>query len=86
MAADLQAAVKARNPEVKAMREGWISFGSIKLAMPTHDGLLGLADHRRVASALCMVKAHAKPAHKQALCLDPQFHFAGRGGTQYHER
>lgn len=52
MAADLQAAVKARNPETKAMREGWISFGSIKLAMPTADGLLGLADHRRVAQAL----------------------------------
>jgi gamma-glutamyltranspeptidase len=52
MAADLQAAVKARNPETKAMREGWISFGSIKLAMPTPEGLLGLADHRRVAKAL----------------------------------
>ena len=54
MAADLQAAVKARNPETKAMREGWISFGSIKLAMPAGEGLLGLADHRRVAQALAL--------------------------------
>ena len=52
MAPELRAAVQARAPEARAMREGWISFGSIKLAMPTPDGLLGIADHRRVAEAL----------------------------------
>ena len=52
MAAELREAVQARAPEARAMREGWISFGSIKLAMPTPDGLLGIADHRRVAEAL----------------------------------
>ena len=52
MAPELQAAVKARAPELRAMREGWISFGSIKLAASTPDGLLGLADHRRVAEAI----------------------------------
>ncbi|HVA14770.1 MAG TPA: gamma-glutamyltransferase [Stellaceae bacterium] len=48
----LRAAVMARNPDTKAMREGWISFGSIKLAAHTADGLLGVADHRRAARAL----------------------------------
>ncbi len=52
MAAELREAVQARAPEARAMREGWISFGSIKLAMPTPDGLLGIADHRRVAEAV----------------------------------
>jgi gamma-glutamyltranspeptidase/glutathione hydrolase len=52
MAADLREAIQARAPETRAMREGWISFGSIKLAANTPDGLLGLADHRRVAEAL----------------------------------
>jgi gamma-glutamyltranspeptidase/glutathione hydrolase len=44
-------AVHAHAPEMRTMREGWISFGSIKLAANTPDGLLGLADHRRVAEA-----------------------------------
>lgn len=48
----LRAAIAEQNPEVKAMREGWISFGSIKLAAPTEEGYFGLADHRRVARAL----------------------------------
>jgi gamma-glutamyltranspeptidase len=52
MAPALRAAVEARAPETRAMREGWISFGSIKLAANTPDGLLGIADHRRVAEAL----------------------------------
>jgi gamma-glutamyltranspeptidase/glutathione hydrolase len=52
MPSDLQATVRSRNPEARAMREGWISFGSIKLVMPTQDGLLGIADHRRAAEAL----------------------------------
>jgi gamma-glutamyltranspeptidase len=51
MAPALREAVQARAPETRAMREGWISFGSIKLAANTPDGLLGLADHRRVAEA-----------------------------------
>jgi gamma-glutamyltranspeptidase / glutathione hydrolase len=46
MAPALREAVQAR-----AMREGWISFGSIKLAANTPDGLFGIADHRRVAQA-----------------------------------
>jgi gamma-glutamyltranspeptidase/glutathione hydrolase len=52
MPSDLQAALRSGNPEARAMREGWISFGSIKLAMPTQDCLLGVADHRRAAEAL----------------------------------
>jgi gamma-glutamyltranspeptidase/glutathione hydrolase len=51
MAPALRDAVQARAPETRAMREGWISFGSIKLAATTPDGLLGIADHRRVAEA-----------------------------------
>jgi gamma-glutamyltranspeptidase/glutathione hydrolase len=51
MALALCDAVRARVPEMRALREGWISFGSIKLAANTHDGLLGIADHRRVAEA-----------------------------------
>jgi gamma-glutamyltranspeptidase / glutathione hydrolase len=51
MAPALREAVQARAPEARAMREGWISFGSIKLAANTPDGLFGIADHRRVAQA-----------------------------------
>jgi gamma-glutamyltranspeptidase/glutathione hydrolase len=51
MAPALREAVQARAPETRAMREGWISFGSIKLAASTPDGLTGIADHRRVAEA-----------------------------------
>jgi len=47
----LREAVQARAPEARAVREGWISFGSIKLAANTPDGLFGIADHRRVAQA-----------------------------------
>jgi gamma-glutamyltranspeptidase / glutathione hydrolase len=52
MAESLRDAIRARMPETRAMREGWISFGSIKLAAVTPEGLLGLADHRRVAQTL----------------------------------
>lgn len=52
MAPALRDAVQARVPEARAMREGWISFGSIKLAANTPDGLLGIADHRRVAETI----------------------------------
>jgi gamma-glutamyltranspeptidase/glutathione hydrolase len=48
----LRAAVLARNPEAKVMRTGWISFGSIKLAMVSGDEFLGVADQRRCAAAL----------------------------------
>jgi gamma-glutamyltranspeptidase/glutathione hydrolase len=51
MSPALREAVQARAPEMRAMRKGWISFGSIKLAANTSDGLLGIADHRRVAAA-----------------------------------
>jgi len=46
----LQKAVLASDAEAKVMRTGWISFGSIKLAMVDGDGFIGLADHRRAAS------------------------------------
>lgn len=46
----LQKAVLATDAEAKVMRTGWISFGSIKLAMVEGDGFIGLADHRRAAS------------------------------------
>ncbi len=50
MEAGLRQAVLARNPEAKPMREGWISFGSIKLAMVDDGNYSGVADHRRVAT------------------------------------
>jgi gamma-glutamyltranspeptidase/glutathione hydrolase len=50
MAEPLRAAVAARRPEVKTMRAGWISFGSLKVAAVTADGLLGVADFRRAAT------------------------------------
>jgi gamma-glutamyltranspeptidase/glutathione hydrolase len=48
----LRRAVLARDPDAKAMREGWISFGSIKLAMVDGGNYLGVADHRRVATTV----------------------------------
>src|SRR5262249_10823633 len=48
----LREAMAAHNPELRVMREGWISFGSIKLAMVDGEGLRGVADHRRVATTL----------------------------------
>lgn len=50
MAPALQQAVLAKDAEAKVMKTGWISFGSIKLAMVDGDGFIGLADHRRAAS------------------------------------
>ena len=47
----LRAEVMAQFPETKAMRAGWISFGSLKLARKTADGLTALADRRRAAAA-----------------------------------
>ncbi len=39
-------------PEARAMRRGWISFGSIKAAMASAEGLSGVADSRRAATTL----------------------------------
>ena len=49
MPARLQAAAVAVGAQ--PMPAGWISFGSIKLAMPTGDGFAAYADDRRSASA-----------------------------------
>jgi len=38
-------------PEARPMPAGWISFGSIKLVKTEAAGLIGLADHRRCATA-----------------------------------
>jgi gamma-glutamyltranspeptidase / glutathione hydrolase len=46
----LSAVIRARNAEAKVMRSGWISFGSIKLAMVSAEGLVGVADQRRAAT------------------------------------
>lgn len=46
----LQKAVLAKDAEAKVMKTGWISFGSIKLAMVDGDGFIGMADHRRAAT------------------------------------
>ena len=40
----------AAEDDVRPMAAGWISFGSIKLAMHGNDGLQGFADDRRSAS------------------------------------
>ena len=47
----VQEAVTAAEPETKAMKRGWISFGSIKLARATAAGYEGFADDRRAAAA-----------------------------------
>lgn len=49
MAPDLQSAAIAAGAQ--PMPAGWISFGSIKLAMPSQDGFTAYADDRRSASA-----------------------------------
>jgi gamma-glutamyltranspeptidase/glutathione hydrolase len=51
MAEDLRAAVLARLPEARVMPAGWTSFGSIKLVKVDDDDCIGLADHRRSATA-----------------------------------
>jgi gamma-glutamyltranspeptidase / glutathione hydrolase len=48
----LRAAVGQRHPELRVVEAGWNSFGSIKLAAVSGAGLLGVADHRRAATAL----------------------------------
>jgi gamma-glutamyltranspeptidase len=41
-------------PETRPMPAGWISFGSIKLVQAEAAGLIGLADHRRCATAAAL--------------------------------
>ena len=41
-------------PETRPMPAGWISFGSIKLVQTEAAGLIGLADHRRCATAAAL--------------------------------
>ncbi len=48
----LRRAVLGADPEAKAMRDGWISFGSIKAALVADGALLGIADRRRAATAV----------------------------------
>jgi gamma-glutamyltranspeptidase len=48
----LRQAVLGADPDVKVMRDGWISFGSIKAALVADGALFGIADWRRSAVAL----------------------------------
>jgi gamma-glutamyltranspeptidase/glutathione hydrolase len=48
----LAAALAAEIPDLKSMPNGWITFGSVKIAMVTGDGLLGIADGRRIAAPI----------------------------------
>ncbi len=48
----LVAALAARQPEARTMAAGWNSFGSVKLAARSDEGLWALADDRRAAVAL----------------------------------
>jgi len=50
MDAALRDAVLERHPDAHAMRAGWISFGSIKLAAVRDGGYAGVADYRRAAT------------------------------------
>jgi gamma-glutamyltranspeptidase/glutathione hydrolase len=52
MDAALRRAVLDAEPEARAMRDGWISFGSLKAALAVEGGWRGIADHRRAAIAL----------------------------------
>jgi gamma-glutamyltranspeptidase/glutathione hydrolase len=51
MAQTLQQAVQSNEPETRAEKAGWISFGSLKLAMMEEGGFRGFADDRRSATA-----------------------------------
>ncbi|MGH7033987.1 MAG: gamma-glutamyltransferase, partial [Stellaceae bacterium] len=48
----LRRAVLDAEAEAKTMRDGWISFGSIKAALAAKGGWRGIADRRRAAAAL----------------------------------
>ena len=52
MEAALRGAVLAADAEAKIMRDGWISFGSLKAALVADGALRGIADWRRTAVAL----------------------------------
>jgi len=52
MDAALRRDVFAADAEAKAMRNGWISFGSLKAALVADGSLRGIADWRRAAVAL----------------------------------
>lgn len=54
MDAPLRAELEAALPELRAMPAGWISFGSIKLVRAAGEDLIGLADHRRCATAAAL--------------------------------
>ena len=51
MDAALRASLAVRHSEARTVEAGWNSFGSIKLAAVSGDGLIGVADHRRAATA-----------------------------------
>jgi gamma-glutamyltranspeptidase / glutathione hydrolase len=48
----LRQSVLDAEPEARAMRRGWISFGSIKAVTASAEGLAGVADSRRAATTL----------------------------------
>lgn len=50
MAEALRGEIAATEPDLTPMPKGWITFGSVKLAMRTADGFAGYADDRRVAA------------------------------------
>lgn len=52
MDAALRRAVLEAEPEAKTMRDGWISFGSLKAVLAAKGGWRGIADRRRAAVAL----------------------------------
>ena len=51
MAQTLQQSITDGEPEMRAEKAGWISFGSLKLAMRDEGGFRGFADDRRCATA-----------------------------------
>jgi gamma-glutamyltranspeptidase/glutathione hydrolase len=52
MDAALRRAVLDAEPEARTMRDGWISFGSLKAALAAESGWRSIADWRRAAVAL----------------------------------
>ena len=54
MSEALRADVLTAQPEARTMPNGWISFGSIKMAQSDHGQWIALADHRRSATAAAL--------------------------------
>ena len=52
MDAALVAALAKDLPELKTMPNGWITFGSVKIAAVTEGGFSGVADGRRIAAPI----------------------------------